>query len=75
MSSVNTMTTAVLKFQSSVKKLSDNISSAGYDWNDEKHAALTGMVAEIASNAKGVMSTAEHMASRCREFDSVASQN
>ena len=75
MSSINTITSEVQRFQASVKRLSTDIKDAGVNWHDEKHAALSKMVSQIASTSKSVIVTADKLSSDVKKFESIAAQN
>ena len=74
MSSIGNVTSDVQRFQNSVRKLSSDIKSAGVNWNDEKHAALSKMVSQIANSSKNVVISADHLANNVSKFESIAAQ-
>ena len=73
MSNVN-INDDVQRFQAAVKHLGSEINMAGVNWHDEKHAALSNKVGQIASNARGVMASADKLTSHFRQFESIAAQ-
>ena len=74
MSGIQSVVDEARQFQETVKHLSGDISSVQMDWHDEKHTKLAAMVGEIAQQSKGVIVTADKLASYVKKFDSLAAQ-
>lgn len=59
------------EIQKAVKMLGSKVGGAGVDWKDEKYAALTASLNQIASASKQVLLAGSKCGSAARKFRSV----